>query len=50
MRKVRWSVAAMVAAVVGSFFHFMKVGASEVEDDEPQTRGDAREDREKELP
>ena len=44
------AVAAMVATVVGSFFHYMKVGPSQVEDDEPETRGDARRDREEHLP
>ena len=44
------AVAAMVAAVVGSFFHFMKVGPSEVEEDDADRRGDARDDRKEQLP
>ena len=35
---------AMVGAVVGGFFHYIKVGPSEVEEDEPESRDDARRD------
>ena len=36
------AVAAMIATVVGSFFHYMKVGPSEVEEDEAPSRDEVR--------
>jgi formate dehydrogenase iron-sulfur subunit len=42
------AVAAMIGAVLTGFFHYMKVGPSEVEEDEPESRDEAR--REEELP
>ena len=33
---------AMLGAVVGGFFHYVKVGPSEVEEDEPESHDDAR--------
>jgi formate dehydrogenase iron-sulfur subunit len=47
------AVAAMIGAVLTGFFHYMKVGPSEVEEDEPESHDDAlrREgDRREELP
>ena len=38
------ALAGMALAVVGSFFHYMKVGPTEVEEDEPATHGDTRSD------
>ena len=35
------ALAAMIGAVIGSFFHYIKVGPSEVEEDEAETHGDA---------
>ena len=31
----------MIGAVIGSFFHYMKVGPSEVHEDEPETHDEA---------
>ena len=36
------AVLAMLGAVVGGFFHYMKVGPSEVHEDEPESHDDAR--------
>ena len=38
------AVAAMIGAAVVSFFHYMKVGPIEVDEDEPESRGDAGRD------
>jgi formate dehydrogenase iron-sulfur subunit len=38
------AVAAMIGAALGGFFHYLKVGPSEVEEDEPESRDDARHD------
>ena len=42
------ALAAMIGAVIGSFFHYIKVGPSEVEEDEAETHGDAHRSAHKE--
>ena len=36
------AVAAMIGAAIGGFFHYVKVGPSEVHEDEPESHDDAR--------
>jgi formate dehydrogenase iron-sulfur subunit len=38
------ALASMIGAALVGFFHYVKVGPSEVEEDEPESRGDARRD------